>query len=415
MEEITIRIKRKELEGLLPLVSKAVELRGDRQDLLKIRQKLEERRDKKLSLAQAAMEAGDARTAAATLAGVVAEDLGAGGDDLLKRVQRAAALEVLLAMELIGIPAGTFTMGSPANEKNHFDDEAQVSVTLTQSFELGKYEVTQGLWKSVMGTEPWNGEGNVKADKDCPATFVSWNDATKFCQQLTAIERKSGKLKANEGYRLPTEAEWEYACRAGTTTAFSFGNNKSKLGEYAWFTGNTGSEQYAHKAGLKNPNPWDFHDMYGNVAEWCSDWYGGKLIGGTDPVGPESGSGRVVRGGGWGLIPGDCRSADRLANDPSSRGSNLGFRVVRSRDLLKRVSAISRKPAVVSRNKGEWSRGTMIALVIGTIFIPWIGLVAGILGLTTEEKRTQGGILLGFLFIYYFIVPYIAFITDIAF
>ena len=148
-----------------------------------------------------------------------------------------------IGMELIEIPAGKFTMGSPEDEKDHQEDfEAQVRVTLTKPFRLGKTEVTQGQWKSVMGTEPWDGQNFVQADKDCPATFVSWDDATEFCEKLTAIERKAGKLKADEEYRLPTEAEWEYACRAGTTTAFSFGDDESQLGEYAWFDGNARGE-----------------------------------------------------------------------------------------------------------------------------------------------------------------------------
>ena len=161
-----------------------------------------------------------------------------------------------IGMEFIEIPAGTFTMGSPAGEKDRRDNEAQVSVTLTKPFGLGKYEVTQGQWKSVMGTEPWKGQSDVQADKDCPATYVNWADVTKFCQNLTEIERKSGKLKADEEYRLPTEAEWEYACRAGTTTAFSFGDDESKLGEYAWFEDDpeNAGEEYAHKVGLKKPN-----------------------------------------------------------------------------------------------------------------------------------------------------------------
>ena len=227
---------------------------------------------------------------------------------------------------VIEIPAGTFTMGG---------DGDQVSVTLTKPFGLGKTEVTQGQWKSVMGSSPWSGMGNVQADKDCPATYVSWNDATEFCKKLTNLERKAGKLKADEEYRLPTEAEWEYACRAGTTTAFSFGDDDgSKLGEYAWFDGNTGTgdlEEYAHKVGMKKPNPWGLHDMHGNVEEWCSDyWYGEKLSGGTDPVGPNGGSTRVFRGGSYQASPVYCQSAARMWGEPSIRSFFVGFRVARS-------------------------------------------------------------------------------------
>ena len=252
-----------------------------------------------------------------------------------------------IGMELIEIPAGKFTMGSPEDEKGHEDDEAQVSVTLTKPFSIGKTEVTQGQWKEVMGTEPWDGQKYVKADKDCPATNVSYFDAVDFCDTLTEVERKAGKLKADEEYRLPKEAEWEYACRAGTTTAFSFGD-ESKLNAHAWWGGfdiealkkgevkagggNAAREQYAHTVGTKKPNPWGFHDMHGNVAEWCSDWYGDSLAGGTDPVGPEEGSSRVFRGGGWWPDPGFCRSARRV-NLPSDRRSFLGFRVARSQSV----------------------------------------------------------------------------------
>ena len=222
-----------------------------------------------------------------------------------------------IGMELIEIPAGKFTMGEGGRT---------VVVTLTKPFGLGKTEVTQGQWKSVMGTDFWEG-----SDKDCPATYVSWDDATEFCEKLTAIERKAGKLKVNEEYRLPTEAEWEYACRAGTETAFSFGDG-SKLGEYAWFDGNARNvgEKVACKVGTKKPNPWGLYDMHGNVWEWCSDWYDTKLSGGVDPKGPEKGSLCVHRGGSWWDGPGYCRSARRDYRDPSSGYDSLSFRVARS-------------------------------------------------------------------------------------
>ena len=247
--------------------------------------------------------------------------------------QKEIQKEVAIEMELIGIPAGTVTMGSPADEKNRFEDEEQVSVTLTKPFSLGKTEVTQGQWKEVMGTEPWLNQGGVQIGEDNPATYVNWDDAIEFCKKLTATERNAGKLKAEEEYRLPTEAEWEYACRAGTTTAYSFGNDESKLGEYGWFNGNAenAGEKYAHIVGKKMPNPWGLHDMHGNVEEWCSDRFSGNLSGGVDPVGPNGGSFRVSRGGGWWSGPGFCRSANR--NDgygPANRGSGLGFRVARS-------------------------------------------------------------------------------------
>ena len=249
----------------------------------------------------------------------------------VKKVFKGESVTTSIGMELIEIPAGTFTMGSPKDEKDHQEEEAQVTVALTKPFGLGKYEVTQGQWKSVMGTEPWTRRKNVQADKDCPATYVSWGDATEFCKRLTDLERAAGTLKADEEYRLPTEAEWEYACRAGTETAYSFGDDEKQLDEYAWFNGNANAgEQYAHKVGTKKPNPWGLYDMHGNVREWCSDRYGEKLSGGTDPVGPDRGSYRMLRGGSLRIIPGICRSAFRIGVGPSGRDDGLGFRVARS-------------------------------------------------------------------------------------
>ena len=237
-----------------------------------------------------------------------------------------------IGMELIELPAGTFTMGSPAGEKERGNNEGQVAVTLTKPFWLGKTEVTQGQFKKVMGTEPWANQSGVQIGEDNAASYVSWNDATAFCQELTGLEHKAGKLKVGEVYRLPTEAEWEYACRAGTKTTFSFGDDEKQLGQYAWFEGNAESagEKYAHTVGLKKPNPWGLHDMHGNVWEWCSDWHGTGLSGGTDPVGPGGGSDRVLRGGSL-YHPDNCRSAYRDLNGvPSLRNHNLGFRVARS-------------------------------------------------------------------------------------
>ncbi|TSA05684.1 MAG: hypothetical protein D4R77_07910 [Planctomycetaceae bacterium] len=228
-----------------------------------------------------------------------------------------------IGMKFVEIPTGEFMMG---------EGNDAVAVTLERPFLLGKYEVTQGQWKKVMNLEPWAGQGGVQIGDDNAASYVNCDDATNFCKKLTAIERKTGKLKANEEYRLPTEAEWEYACRAGTKTEFSFGDDELKLGEYAWFKGNADDvdEKYTHKVGVKMPNPWGLHDMHGNVWEWCSDWHGDALSGGTDPVGPNVGSLRVIRGGGWGYDPGSCRSANHDSGDPSARNDYLGFRVARS-------------------------------------------------------------------------------------
>ena len=227
-----------------------------------------------------------------------------------------------IGMKLVEIPAGKFTMG----------DGGGVKVTLTNQFLLGTTEVTQGQFKTVMGTEPWLNKGDVQIGEDNAASYVDWNDATAFCQRLTDTDHKNGKLSAGESYRLPTEAEWEYACRASTQTAFSFGDDDGQLGQYAWFKGNAfdAGERYAHAVGLKKPNPWGLYDMHGNVWEWCSNWYDGKLSGGTDPVGPEGGFGRARRGGGWGGYSDVCRSAARNLEDPSLRINYQGFRVARS-------------------------------------------------------------------------------------
>ena len=230
-----------------------------------------------------------------------------------------------IGLELVSIPKGTFLMG---------EGVGAVRVTLTKPFLLGKYEVTQGQWKNVMSLEPWMGQKGVQIWDDNAASFVHWDGATDFCKRLTDIDHKNGNLPAGESYRLPTEAEWEYACRAGTKTAFSFGDDEKQFGEYAWFEGNAKNvgEKCAHKVGLKKPNPWGLHDMHGNVFEWCSDWYGGALSGGVDPAGPKKDSGlRVNRGGSWWLKPGDCRSADRSFGEPFAHDyGRLGFRVARS-------------------------------------------------------------------------------------
>ncbi|MFM7831452.1 MAG: formylglycine-generating enzyme family protein, partial [Planctomycetaceae bacterium] len=198
-----------------------------------------------------------------------------------------------IGMKLVLIPAGTFLMGSPASDKDRVDNETQHQVTLTKPFSMGRTEVTQGQWKKVMGMEPWKGQAFVQEGDDYPAVYVSWDDAVEFCKKLSAME---GKV-----YRLPTEAEWEYACRGGTKTAFSFGDDEAELSKYAWWGGIVGNgnakdeqyphQQYAHRVAQKLANPFGLHDMHGNVSEWCSDWYGDyPSTPLTDPRGPSSGS-----------------------------------------------------------------------------------------------------------------------------
>ena len=245
-------------------------------------------------------------------------------------------IENSIGMVLVPIPAGEFMMGgrvSAAELAKRFDEEAWMyegehprhRVTLTKSFHLGRTLVTQGQWKAVMGTTPWKGKPLVKEDDDYPVTFVSWDAAVEFCRKLSE--------KESVEYRLPTEAEWEYACRAGTMTAFSFGDDASQVGEYAWCDENTSDavEFYAHRVGQKRPNAWGLYDMHGNVLEWCQDWYGEYSSADvTDPAWPDSGSSRVLRGGCWSFDARLCRSASRFRGLPSSRHNFMGFRVLRS-------------------------------------------------------------------------------------
>ncbi len=211
------------------------------------------------------------------------------------------------------------------------EDSSKVQVTLTNGFWLGQTEITQGQWETIMGTTPWKGKDYVKEGSNYPATIVSWEDAIAFCKKLTEQERKAGQLPDDWEYTLPTEAQWEYACRAGTTTVYSFGDDDSKLSDYAWFEDNAGDigEEYAHAVETKKPNPWGLSDMHGNVWEWCRDWYQDKLPGGTDPEVTAEGSFRVNRGGSWINPAGLCRSALRFWYTPSYRNFNLGFRVGR--------------------------------------------------------------------------------------
>ncbi len=230
-----------------------------------------------------------------------------------------------IGLKLALIPAGTFMMGSPESEQGRGANETQHQVTLSNDFYLGTTEVTQGQWQSVMGTTPWKGQldaHNVKEDSNIAATYVSWNDALEFCQKLSAKEGKS--------YRLPTEAEWEYACRGGSTTAYSFGDDTSRLSEYDWWVGNTEIEKYAHEVGLKRPNSYGLFDMHGNVFEWCLDRDGTYSTGNvTDPAGSSKGSGHVFRGGCWCIDAGLCRSACRGSSTTAEfRTSFIGFRVV---------------------------------------------------------------------------------------
>jgi len=234
-----------------------------------------------------------------------------------------------LKTKLVWIPPGDFTMGSPEDEKGRDQDENQVPVTLTEGFWLGQHPVTQSEWRRVMQTTPWRGQDYVREGDDYAATYVSWKDAMSFCEKLTQQEQIAGRLPLGWKYTLPTEAQWEYASRSGTKTPFSFGDDHSELGKYAWFDGNAwyAEQKYARPVGQKRANPWGLYDMHGNVFEWCRDWYTRDLAGGTDPQGPSQGSSRVDRGGSWRINAASCRSAYRNRNAPDERNDDLGFRL----------------------------------------------------------------------------------------
>jgi len=232
------------------------------------------------------------------------------------RANRLLDLGGGVTMEFMLIPAGEFMMGSPGTEKGRAKQEGpQHRVRITKPFYIGKCEVTQEQYQAIMGTNPSKFKGASN-----PVETVSWNDASEFCRKLSQ--------RAGRTVRLPTEAEWEYACRAGSTTRFCFGESDNGLGDYAWHYSN--SEKKTHPVGGKQANAWGLHDMHGNVWEWCGDWKGSYPSGtASDPTGPTSGRHRVLRGGSWRFKPHCCRSAFRGGGVPTSRDqpSNHGFRV----------------------------------------------------------------------------------------
>jgi len=222
-----------------------------------------------------------------------------------------------IGMKFVMIPPAEFLMGSPPDESGRSPDEGPVHrARISRGFWMGQCEVTQAQYEAVMGKNPSKFKG-----QNWPVERVSWEDATEFCEKLG---QKEGRR-----YRLPTEAEWEYACRAGTTTRFSYGDNDSSVGEYAWYDSN--SRGKTHPVGQKKPNVFGLYDMHGNVSEWCSDWYGQDYYSISvlaDPQGPLSGKCRVLRGGSWESNPSVCRSAARCAAKLGIRHSGVGFRVV---------------------------------------------------------------------------------------
>jgi formylglycine-generating enzyme required for sulfatase activity len=222
-------------------------------------------------------------------------------------------------IKLVQIHAGTFTMGSVEGEANRGADEGPVmQVTLTEDFYLGATDVTQGQYESVTGTNPSDFK-NVGTN--APVEQVTFAEAMAFCEKLTERESATGRLPDGYAFTLPTEAQWEYACRAGTTGPYA-----GDIPAMSWFDSNSGGT--THPVGLEKPNAWGLYDMSGNVYQWCLDWYAKRYPGGSaiDPTGPATGTVHVLRGGGWYYDKTYCRSAYRDF-DPGFRANFIGFRV----------------------------------------------------------------------------------------
>src|SRR4051794_1886328 len=249
-----------------------------------------------------------------------------------------------VGIKLCWCPPGRFLMGSPPGEPERRPGENQVEVRHTKGFWIGKYEVTQGDWKRVVGPLPGELTAELPEGDDYPVGNVNFAEAEGFCRRLTELARASKELPGDWEFRLPTEAQWEYACRAGTTTATTFGDSLSRT--QANFQGkpyNGGDDEgpslkRAARVGSYPANAWGIHDMHGNTFEWCRDWYHPRLPGGDDPdlysarvtaSGNRDGtSSRVRRGGAWTDDGWPCRSACRLRFEPERRYDHIGFRVV---------------------------------------------------------------------------------------
>jgi formylglycine-generating enzyme required for sulfatase activity len=224
-----------------------------------------------------------------------------------------------IGMEMILLPAGTFSMGGDWDAEQADENELpKHAVTFEKSFYMGKFTVTQAQWQTLMGDNPSEFGG-----AEHPVETVSHEDAEAFIKRLN--EKESTRT-----YRLPTEAEWEYAARAGSQSTYSFGSAGSRLPDYAWFQNNSAGT--THPVGQRAPNDWGLHDMQGNVHEWCADWYNRDYYAGSPsrhPVGPRKGVARVLRGGDWGSEAWYCRCAIRSLSSPQRRSPRVGFRVVK--------------------------------------------------------------------------------------
>ncbi len=225
-----------------------------------------------------------------------------------------------LEMKFVYIKPGSFLMGSPNSEKGRYIDEKQHEVVIAEGFFLQDSAVTIGQWTKIMADAPLS--FHFERNDEWPVILISWFEVQEFITKLNE------NLKDNS-YRLPTEAEWEYACRAGSLGAFSFGNNTSKLSNYAWYMDN--SNERPHPVKMKKPNAWGINDMHGNIWEWCQDWYGEYHVGISDnPKGAMKGDSRVLRGGAWNYRAEACRSSSRIRHAPEFSANHIGFRLVKA-------------------------------------------------------------------------------------
>ncbi|HVK12757.1 MAG TPA: formylglycine-generating enzyme family protein [Gemmataceae bacterium] len=257
--------------------------------------------------------------------------------------EEPGAEKTVAGVKLCWCPPGKFRMGSPATEPGHRGDEGQVEVTLTRGFWTAKYETTQGQWKRVVGKVPGPATAELPEADDLPVGTVNFAQAEEFCRKLTELGRRDGTLPEGWEFRLPTEAQWEYACRAGTTTATAFGDRLGTKQANFKTEPYNGAEEgpslgKAAKVGSYPANPWGLHDMHGNTFEWCRDWYHARLPGGVDPdlygakesaqKNRDGSASRVRRGGAWTDEGKYCRSALRLRFEPDRGYDHIGFRVV---------------------------------------------------------------------------------------
>lgn len=254
---------------------------------------------------------------------------GAGGSHGQARARSHETIAVDLGggvkMEFVSMPADRFMMGAAPGEDGAYADESpQHLVIFTKDFWMGKYEVTQAQWQRVMENNP---AGFPDAGPSAPVESVSWDDCAVFFEKLNALMASKTNGPKMTGFRFPTEAEWEYACRAGTTTRFSGGGTDGDVTEYAWCSVN--SESTTHPVGQRRPNAWGLYDMQGNVWEWCSDWYGAYAENTvTNPTGESAGASRVLRGGSWAGYPLSTRSARRFFSVSSMTTNEFGLRCV---------------------------------------------------------------------------------------